>query len=162
MNSVSNRKQLFLRLLLGAVFVPGFGIIPAILIGIVPPAHGPPWSTPGRITLAATFVAIGAALSVYAIWKIPVGVELSEALTVHYVFRNRAIRADQIRDVSVKDRSVTLRSPGSLPMTANDTLLTICLLDNWQLTLSLPPATAAAFRHTVLRWCQLATEDPLT
>jgi hypothetical protein len=155
MNSVDNRKHLFLRLFLGSILVPAFGIVPAILTAVVPPVHGPPWSVSARLAFAGAFVAAGAAICVYALWKVPVRVDLSDVMTVRYVFRTWTIRADEIRDVTIEDRSVTLRSRGSLPMTAQDTLLTIRLTDGQKLTLSLPPATAVDFRNTVLRWRQV-------
>ncbi len=150
---VSNYKHLTLLLLLGLGFVPALGIIPAVLAPTVTP-QGPGMSTATRLTVATTFVVIGAVIAGYVVRTVPASLELADTLTVHYLLSKRAVLPNQVTNVSVEDRSVTMKSHGSLPMTAEDTILTIRFVDGSELSLSAPKNVAAEFQAAAQCWRQ--------
>ncbi len=150
---VSNRKHLTLLLLLGLAVVPALGIIPAVLAPTQTP-QGPGMSTTTRVAVATTFVVIGLVIASYVARTVPARLELADTLTVHYLFHKRVVPPDHVTNVSVEDRSVTVKSSGSLPMTAEDTIVEIHFADGSTLSLSVPRSIAVEFQTAAQSRCQ--------
>jgi HEAT repeat protein len=160
LSHLSNRKHLTLLLLLGLVLVPAIGITPVVLIPwSVPP--GPGASKTTLLIFAGVFVIGGLAIIAYAVRAVPARLELTDTLKVQYLFRTRAFRPDQVADVFVKDRSVTLETHAGLPLTAKDTILTIGFLDGSSLSLSVPASAATEFQTVVESWLERSMTGPV-
>jgi hypothetical protein len=156
-NRVSNSKHLTLLLLLGLGLVPALGIVVAVLAPSETP-QGPGMSTTTRLAVATAFVVIGLVIAGYVVRTVPARLELADTLTIHYLLRKRVVPPGQVTDVSVEDRNVTLKSSGSLPMTAKDTLVTIRFADGSELSLSLPKGIAVGLQAAAQRWRQGASD----
>ncbi len=150
---VGNYKHLTLLLLLGMAVIPALGIVPAVLAPTETP-QGPGMSTTTRITVATTAVVIGLAITIYVVRTVPAHLELADTLTIHYLLHKRLVPLDQVTNVTVEDRSITMKSSGSLPMTAEDTIVEFRFADGSKLSLSVPKGIAVEVQAAAQRWCQ--------
>ncbi len=149
---VSNRKQLVLFIFLGVVLVPSLGIVPVVVAPARTP-NGAAQSATVMVAFPAVFLLAGIALTAYALRRCPDRFAFSDTLTIHYLFHKRVVPRVDVVDASSEDRAVTLGGHGgSVPLTANDTAVSVRLTDGSQLSWRLPKETAAEFNYALQRW----------
>jgi hypothetical protein len=150
---VSNRRVLYMFLLLGLVLVPAVGIISAVFA----PREGrdgKPVSTTTLVTFPAMFIAAGLAFTTYAARRCPVYFEFADALTVRYLFHTQVIERGQIAETSNVARSTTAGGHGTIPLTAEDSVVAVHLADGSKRSWGVSKGTGERFNFVMSRWLQ--------
>ncbi len=148
---VSNRRVLYMFLFLGLVLVPSLGIIP-VIFAPKEGRDGQPISTTKLVTFPAVFIVAGLGFTAYALRRSPVCFVFGEALTVRYLFHERVIEPEQITKTSIVDRSSKVGGHGTIPLTAEDSVVAIYLTDGSKLSWGVSKRTASRFNYVMDRW----------
>lgn len=148
---ISNLRSLLMFLFLGLVLLPALGILPPALAPDDLPG-GKKSSLAFDILFAAVFVVAGLAVTAYALRRCPTRFVFADDLHVCYVFHTRVFPRDQIAATDTADRSTTLRSTGSIPLTSQDSVVSLNLKDGSKLAWGVSRETAARLGHALYLW----------